>query len=316
MEFVQQASSKLRSFLESPPEYLLYPLAAYGLYRTLCTVLTPIAGFWRYKLRGLPNLLSKYGKGSYVLITGASSGVGRALAYQFAKVGFNLILVARREHVLEEVKKEIEGKYKVEVVVVGFDLSAGASYAQLGSGLVERVKGYDISILVNNAGVGQATPLIATSTEKVENIINVNLVAPTILTHLMIQRLAARSPRSAVVNISSGLGQTPVMCSTVYASTKAYLRFLSYAAGEEMKEKVDFLTVNLGRTKTPMINNKKDFFTVEPDEAAFGIVRDIGQYRETDATFRQYFGYFLLSFFPFSWRISIVGMGNAKLFRG
>jgi short-subunit dehydrogenase len=222
-------------------------------------------------------------------------------------LGFNLILVARRESLLEGIKADIEGKFHVNVVVIPFDLSTGASYGQLTAGILERISGLDVSILINNAGVGQnATTFAELTTDAIENLLNLNLISPTLLTHLLMRQLGARAPKSAVINVSSMLGQTPAYGSSVYSSTKAYLRFLTYAVGEETKEKVDFLTVNLGYTSTAMTRYNRGIFTVMPEEVAYGIARDLGRYRETDATFRQHVSGSLLHLFPLSRRISIM----------
>ena len=218
---------------------------------------------WRYKLRGISNIPQRYGKNSYVLVTGASDGVGKALAYQFAALGFNLVLVARREALLEAIKADITGKFHVSMVNISFDLSQGASFPQLTAGILERISSLDVSILINNAGVGQnATTFAGLTTEAIENLLNLNLVAPTLLTHLLMKQLAARLHKSAVINVSSMLGQTPAYGASIYSSTKAYLRFLTYAVGEEAKDKVDFLSVNLGYTSTAMTRYNKGIFTV------------------------------------------------------
>ena len=148
-----------------------------------------LAAVWRYKLRGIGNLPQRYGKNSYVLVTGASDGVGKALAYQFAALGFNLVLVARREALLEAIKADITGKFHVSMVNISFDLSQGASFPQLTAGILERISSLDVSILINNAGVGQnATTFAGLTTEAIENLLNLNLVAPTLLTHLLMKQ--------------------------------------------------------------------------------------------------------------------------------
>jgi len=76
--------------------------------------------------------------------------------------------------------------------------------------------------------------------------------------------------------------------------------------GEEAKDKVDFLSVNLGYTSTAMTRYNKGIFTVLPEEVAYGIARDLGKYRETDATFRQHVSGTLLHLFPLSTRIGIL----------
>jgi len=312
MELVTRA----KEYLEKAPKWVIYGLAAYGLLRTVKAVLSPLGAVWRYKLRGIGALTQRYGKESYVLVTGASDGVGKAIAYQFAVLGFNLILVARRESLLETIKADISTKFHISVVTIPFDLSAGASFPQLTAGILERIRGLDVSILINNAGIsGDVITFEKLPTEVIENVINLNLIAPTLLTHLLMKQLAARPQQSAVINVSSMLGQTPAYGSAVYSSTKAYLRFLTYAVGEEVKDKVDFLTVNLGYTSTAMTRYNKGIFTVMPEEVAYGIARDLGKYRETDATFRQHVSGAVMHLFPLSTRIKIMSHFLQKMVR-
>jgi len=75
------------------------------------------------------------------------------------------------------------------VVNISFDLSQGVSFPQLPAGILERISSLDVSILINNAGVGQnATTFAGLTTEAIENLLNLNLVAPTLLTHLLMKQ--------------------------------------------------------------------------------------------------------------------------------
>lgn len=86
-----------------------------------------------------------------VLITGASSGIGKALSYKFAVEGFNLIIVARRIEALEQIKQDIESKYPaIKVHIETADLSKDGSAKQL----YEKLNSFQIDVLINNAGFG------------------------------------------------------------------------------------------------------------------------------------------------------------------
>ncbi|EPE9110710.1 SDR family NAD(P)-dependent oxidoreductase, partial [Escherichia coli] len=86
----------------------------------------------------------------YTLITGASSGIGKALCYQFASRGYNLIITARREEELQKLRQDIESQYAVHVIVKPCDL---AQEGQAES-LYHQLADFDIAVLINNAGFG------------------------------------------------------------------------------------------------------------------------------------------------------------------
>jgi short-subunit dehydrogenase len=86
----------------------------------------------------------------YTLITGASSGIGKSLAEKFANKGHNLIIVARRTNLLNEIKKNLENRYKIDVVVFTVDLSKEQEVEKF----YNDVKKYDIELFINNAGFG------------------------------------------------------------------------------------------------------------------------------------------------------------------
>jgi short-subunit dehydrogenase len=86
----------------------------------------------------------------YTLITGASSGIGKGLAEKFASKRHNLIIAARRTNLLNEIKKELENRYKIDVVVFTVDLSKEQEVEKF----YNDVKKYDIELFINNAGFG------------------------------------------------------------------------------------------------------------------------------------------------------------------
>jgi short-subunit dehydrogenase len=86
----------------------------------------------------------------YTLITGASSGIGKALAEKFAKEGHNLIIAARRTNLLNEIKNQLESKYKIDVIVFTTDLSNSDQIKKF----YQDVKKYQLEIFINNAGFG------------------------------------------------------------------------------------------------------------------------------------------------------------------
>jgi short-subunit dehydrogenase len=85
-----------------------------------------------------------------VLITGASSGIGKSMAYKLASKGHNLIIVARRKELLKEIRNDIEAKHSVDIIINDKDLTHEASVMEL----YEEIKSYEVNVLINNAGFG------------------------------------------------------------------------------------------------------------------------------------------------------------------
>ena len=104
-----------------------------------------------------------------VLITGASSGIGRDMARVCASRGYNLILVARQEKELQQLKKELDQKSKVEILTI--DLSILDNCKEL------HQKVQNVDILINNAGFGDCGSFTKTSLNKEINMINTNIIA-------------------------------------------------------------------------------------------------------------------------------------------
>jgi short-subunit dehydrogenase len=153
---------------------------------------------------------------SVVIITGASSGIGRAYATAFAKRGAKVVLAARREELLEEVRREIE-PYAADVLVVPTDVTDNDQLQALVNATRDRFGRIDI--LVNNAGVPLGGPLHTIPQKVINNTINVNLTSAIMLTTLVLPKmLAQRSGR--IVNISSILGGIAIPYYSVYAVTK------------------------------------------------------------------------------------------------
>ena len=112
-------------------------------------------------------------KNEYALITGASSGIGKELVNLFAKDGINVILVARREEILEQIKKDIQSKYNVDVIVLPHDLSKVEECDEIFK--ETNSQGLNVKYLINNAGYGYRSSFVDSDFAKQEALINVNL---------------------------------------------------------------------------------------------------------------------------------------------
>lgn len=169
---------------------------------------------------------------SYALVTGASSGIGLEIAHALAALGYNLILVARRESLLKEVAAQIEKKYSVTVQTFVEDLSLPSAVQDIVCALSE--KEMTIDIVVNNAGFGVYGPFSTTALEQEREMIQVNISALTELTKAflpaMIERKAGR-----ILNIASTAAFQPGPYMAVYFASKAYVLSFSEALASELE---------------------------------------------------------------------------------
>ncbi len=163
------------------------------------------------------------------LITGASSGIGRDMARYLAQMGWDLILVARREDRIKELKKELKN---VEVRCIVTDVGRKEDcYA-----LYETVKDETIDMLINNAGFGLAGEFVKTDLDTELNMIDVNVTAVHILTKLFLRKFAKRDS-GIILNVASSAGFMPGPLLSTYYATKNYVLRLSEAIYEELRQK-------------------------------------------------------------------------------
>ncbi|RLD67330.1 MAG: short-chain dehydrogenase, partial [Bacteroidetes bacterium] len=135
-----------------------------------------------------------------VLITGASSGIGKELAYVFAKNNFNLILVARRAEKLDEIKNDILTQYKVEVHVITMDLSQLESANKLFKEVMTQK--LNVDVLINNAGFGISAAFDKMDIEYEEQMLILNIITLTKLSRLFGNYMIPKKT-GHIINIAS-----------------------------------------------------------------------------------------------------------------
>ena len=162
-----------------------------------------------------------------VLITGASSGIGKDMARILAQKADEIVLVARDITKLEEVKKELEKYTKIEII--SMDLSIEENCKEIHN----RVQNVDI--LINNAGFGDCGNFTKTSLEKDLNMIKTNIVAYHILTKLYLTDMKKKNS-GKILNVASIAGFMPGPLMATYYATKNYIVKLSEAIREELKK--------------------------------------------------------------------------------
>ena len=175
-----------------------------------------------------------------VLITGASSGIGKSLAEQFAKNNFNIIAVAQNERKLDNLKSKLEEEYTIRVSTLECDLAKDNAAQEL----YQRVKnlGMTVDILVNDAGVGERDLFTDISYEKYAEIIHLNIISLTHLTHLYLKEMVFRN-EGRILQLGSVAGFQPGPYMAVYHASKAYVVSLSEALSTELNEMESDVTV-------------------------------------------------------------------------
>ena len=182
------------------------------------------------------------------LITGASSGIGKELAFLHSKRGGDLIIIARSEEKLKQMAAELMQQYGNNVLVIAKDLT-GENAAQE---VYDEVKAKNITVdyLINNAGFGGIGKFYERSIKDDTAMIQLNIVALTQLTHLFLNDFVDRNS-GRILNVSSTASLMPGPLQAVYFATKAYVTSFSNAIAEELKNtKVTVTTLMPGPTKT------------------------------------------------------------------
>ncbi len=203
------------------------------------------------------------------LITGASSGIGYDMANYLASLGYDLIVVARREERLKDLKYKLNN---INVTIIELDLSIKENcYA-----LYEKTRGYDIDLFINNAGFGLFGEFENTNLETELEMIDLNVKAPTILTKLYLNDFLTKN-KGHILNVCSMASFTIGPLMSVYYSTKSYLFKFSMAISEELrrnKSKVKISALCPGPIKTEFSEVAKVKFTIK--EQSSKVVAKIG----------------------------------------
>ena len=166
----------------------------------------------------------------YTVITGASSGIGKATAVKFAKQGHNLILVARRREKLEELAEKIKEKHSVEVICETADLTDNEQAYDF----YEKCKTHDVDIWINNAGSGLQQKISEHDLHKAMDVIRLNIEATTILSTLYVQD--NKNKPYTLINISSTAGYRIAKRLPIYSASKMYISAITETLYFEMEE--------------------------------------------------------------------------------
>lgn len=172
--------------------------------------------------------------GRVALVTGASSGIGRAIARLLGRAGLKLCLAARREDRLQALAEEIRGaRPDAEVLPVRCNLRDEEDIARMFAAVRERFGGVDV--LVNNAGLGRDAPLMSGQTAHFREMLEVNVLALCICTREAVADMRTRGDDGHVLHISSMAAHRTPLRSGVYSATKFAVRSLTEGLRAELR---------------------------------------------------------------------------------
>lgn len=165
------------------------------------------------------------------IITGASSGIGKALAFEFARNGFDLFLTARNIDALQKIADECAKNFNVKAEVFGGDLADAGWVDELAKTISAR----DFDVLVNNAGFGVKGNFVENGIEDELRMLDVQLAAFLKLTKAVLPKMIARQS-GKILNVASVYSFSPVPMQAVYSASKAFMLSFSSALQDEVKD--------------------------------------------------------------------------------
>lgn len=210
-------------------------------------------------------------KGLTVLVTGASSGIGKALARELAEQGAHLVLVSRNAQRLEQEAEDLKIRFGVNVRVYPEDLERLESRLELFAWIQK--SGVPVDVLVNNAGLAHYGPFCETSFEDTSSMLDLNVHALTHLTRLFLPGMLQRRT-GGILNVASTAGFQPIPNLSIYAATKAFVLNFSEALWAECKSHgVRVFCLCPGNTLTRFhqaagIDKQRMFFSASAAEVA------------------------------------------------
>lgn len=189
----------------------------------------------------------------YVIITGASQGLGRCLAVEFAKLKYNLILVSRNNELLSQLKSEIceITDNNIEVHILSLDLSVNNNIDYL----FEYIESKELSveILINNAAIADYKQFKCLSFDQIKSCIDLNIIA---FTNILSKFINLKSiNKKYILNISSSYAFKQAKNYSVYGATKSFVYYLSLSLKSELNDKTHISVFCPGKLKTNFDKN-------------------------------------------------------------
>ncbi len=214
--------------------------------------------------------------GEWVLITGATSGIGRELAIKFGEAGFKLVITGRREKQLKKLSTQLFDDYGTESIPIQGDLSNRKDIDTL----LREIDHLKIGIAILNAGFGTSGKFINSDIEQEMNMLELNCKTVLIMAHYFANKMKKQSKKGAIVFLSSMVAFQGVPNAANYAATKAYVQSLSEALALELKnEGIDVLAAAPGPVASGFADraNMKMDMSLRSEDIGVPIIQAIGR---------------------------------------
>ena len=281
---------KLNSIVESLKEFadknkdLTYTMAAIGTAICGYRLGKVIYSCYKYTLRPSKDLKKRYGDG-WAIITGASDGIGKAYAFELARRGFKVGLIARNKEKLDAVAEEIKKTYNTETKCVVFDFNVFYTDEVIVK-LKEELEVFDkVSLLINNVGVFYGGLFHQMLDKDVQASLNVNVYSLVFITKILIPKMLENEKRSGIINVGSGTTRFIYSNYSVYTGTKAFVTQFSLCLNQDYHDKLDIMVATFWQTRTNM-NAGIAVFSSTPEPCAKHTLDTLGWESHTFGDFR------------------------------
>ncbi|MFM9839968.1 MAG: SDR family NAD(P)-dependent oxidoreductase [Cyclobacteriaceae bacterium] len=211
---------------------------------------------------------------AYALITGASGGIGLCLARELAQRKIDLLLVARSGDKLSTICDQLKKEFSIKAEYLSLDLSEPNAVNSLTNWLME--KSFSVNILINNAGYGIWGTVESTSSEKLNNMMQLNMNVVANLSHAMLPELKKHA-KSYILNVASTAAYQAVPTLATYAASKAFVVLFTRGLRFELKEtSISVTCLSPGATSTNFIDRagmdamkeRAEKFSMKPEAVA------------------------------------------------
>ena len=214
--------------------------------------------------------------GPWALVTGASDGIGKEFAHRLGRKGMNLVLIARRRDVLDELAANVKRNYGVQAVVINADMASKQDILRV----IDETQDIDIGLLIACAGFGTSGSFIDSPVEIEIEMLDVNCRAVLSLTHAFGQRFAERG-RGGIILLSSIVAFQGVPQAANYAATKAYIQSLAEGLHTELSTYgVDVISSAPGPIQSGFAKraNMRLGMALKPSAVASATLTGLGRY--------------------------------------
>jgi short-subunit dehydrogenase len=168
----------------------------------------------------------------YALVTGASSGIGWHISEALARLGYSIIAVSNQPTLLDELKKQLEQRYPVEIEPINIDLAQEKAAEQIFDHCERQMM--EVEVLVNNAGMLVFGETMQADYSCMNTILNLHMITPALLCRLFGEKMVMRR-KGFILNVSSISAVMPYPGISLYGPTKAFIRYFTRALRTEMK---------------------------------------------------------------------------------